>query len=118
MECEAATASPSDQAQLQEFTRLDQVPGGEDAGEAGRASDDTAEAAGGAECSAREKHPSSLRAQLLCRTLLLRMRPARPLMPPRLGARSRSLQSPLAIVIAAEREGCFRLNPLHSGPHQ
>jgi hypothetical protein len=54
MDCEAATASPSDKAQLQEFTHPDQVPGGKDAGEAGRASDDTAEAAGGAECHAGE----------------------------------------------------------------
>ena len=54
--------------------------------------------------------------QLLCRTLLLRMRPARRRMPPRLGARSRSLQSPLAIGIAAECEGCFRLNRFPQRP--
>ncbi len=56
-EYEAATARPSDKAQPQEYTNLDGALGGEAYGEPGRETDDTAEAAGGAECGAAESAP-------------------------------------------------------------
>jgi hypothetical protein len=56
-EYEAPTACPSDKAQSQEDTHLDGALRGEAYGEPGHETDDTAEAAGGAECGAAESAP-------------------------------------------------------------